>query len=158
MFGHLLIVGRIMSKLPSDVHAHVLPRQIELAMPNLGPIFYIDAWPYGPPMLIATSSAAASQFTQAHSLPKFAKLRNYMYPMTGGNDLVTMEGNEWKAWRNTFSPGFSTGRLMTLVPEIMKDTLIFCEKLREFAEKEAIFLMDEVTMSLSLDIIGRVAL
>lgn len=147
-----------MSKLPGDVHGHVLPRQIELTIPNLGPIFYIDTWPFGPPILVATSSAAASQFTQGHSLPKFAKLRKYMYPMTGGNDLVTMEGNEWRTWRNIFNPGFSTGHLMTLVSEIMKDTLRFCEILRDLAAKDEIFLMDEVTMNLSLDIIGRVAL
>lgn len=158
VFGHLLIVGRIMSKLPSDIHGHVLPHQIKLAMPNLGPVFYLDIWPYGPPILVTTSATAASQFTQAHSLPKFAKLRKYMYPMTGGNDLVTMEGKEWKMWRNIFNPGFSAGHLMTFVPEIMKDTLTFCEILRDLAEREDIFLMDKVTMSLSLDIIGRVLL
>lgn len=147
-----------MSKLPSDIHGHVLPHQIKLAMPNLGPVFYLDIWPYGPPILVTTSATAASQFTQAHSLPKFAKLRKYMYPMTGGNDLVTMEGKEWKMWRNIFNPGFSAGHLMTFVPEIMKDTLTFCEILRDLAEREDIFLMDKVTMSLSLDIIGRVVL
>lgn len=158
VFGHLLILGGITSKLPSDVHGHVLPHQIELAMSNLGPIFYIDTWPFGPPILVATSSAMASQFTQVHSLPKVANLSSYMYPMTGGNDLVSMEGNEWKKWRNTFNPGFSTGHLMTLVSEIMKDTMVFCDILRELAGKRDIFLMDEVTMNLSLDIIGRVAL
>ena len=78
--------------------------------------------------------------------------------MTGGNDLVTLEGQEWKTWRTIFSPGFKSGHLTTLVPEIMHDLLIFCENLRELASKPDIVLMDPLTIKLSLDIIGRVTL
>jgi len=49
-----------MSQLPSDVHGHVLPRQIAMAFPDLGPLFYIDTWPFGPPMLVATSPESAN--------------------------------------------------------------------------------------------------
>ena len=100
----------------------------------------------------------AHQITQLHSLPKFHALRDFMRPMTGGNDLVTMEGKEWKTWRDLFSPGFSSGHLMTLVPEIMKDLSTFCEVLRELARKPDIILMDPLATKLSLDIIGRVTL
>ncbi|MCJ1381835.1 hypothetical protein MMC17_004946 [Xylographa soralifera] len=158
LFGHLQIVGSIMSKLPGDVHGHVLPRQIELMFPKLGPIFYVDTWPFGPPILAVASPDGAHQITQVHSLPKFHALRDYMRPATGGNDLVTMEGKEWKTWRNIFNPGFSSGHIMTLLPEMLKDVSIFCEILRDLAEKQDIFLMDLLTTRLSLDIIGRVAL
>ena len=158
LFGHLQIVGSIMSKLPSDVHGHVLPRQIELMYPKLDPIFYVDTWPFGPPILAVASPDGAHQISQVHSLPKFHALREYMRPVTGGSDLVTMEGKEWKTWRNIFNPGFSSGHIMTLVPEMLKDISIFREILRDLAEKRDIFLMDPLTTRLSLDIIGRVAL
>ena len=158
VWGHLKLVAQIMSKLPKDVHGHVLPREIELMMPDLGSVFYIDTSPFGPPILAVAAPDAAYQITQVHSLPKFHALREYMRPVTGGNDLVTMEGKEWKTWRGIFSPGFSSGHLMTLVPEMMKDMSIFCEVLRELAKKPDITLMDPLTTKLSLDIIGRVAL
>ena len=72
--------------------------------------------------------------------------------------MVTMEGSEWKKWRNIFNPGFSGGHLMTLVRDIMEDVSTFCEILREAAEKEENVCMDTLTTRLSLDIIGRVAL
>ena len=70
-----------MSKLQGDMHGHVLPRQIQMAYRDPGPLFYIDTWPYGPPMLVATSLDSASQMTVAHSQLKFAALRQYMEPM-----------------------------------------------------------------------------
>ena len=147
-----------MSKLPGDVHSHVLPRQIQTAFPNLGPLFYIDIWPYGSPILVATSPNTANQFTIAHSLPKFAALRKYMEPMTGGMDLTTLEGQAWKSWRTIFQPGFSNSHIMTNVSQMIEDVLIFCEILRARAASSEVFQMDPLTINLSLDIIGRLAL
>jgi sterigmatocystin biosynthesis cytochrome P450 monooxygenase len=158
VFGHLQIVGGIMSKLPSDVHGHLLPHQIRLMFPELGPIFYIDTWPFGPPILAVASLDGVRQITQVHSLPKFHALRDFLRPVTGGSDLVTMEGNEWKQWRNIFNPGFSSSHLRSLIPEMLKDVSIFCEILRDLAEKRDIFLMDPLTTRLSLDVISRVTL
>lgn len=147
-----------MSKLPADVHYHVLPRQIQMAFPNLGPLFYIDTWPYGPPMLVTTSPNTANQFTTVHSLPKFAAMREYMEPMTGEMDLTTLEGQAWRTWRTIFQPGFSSSHLMTKVPQMIEDVLIFCETLRARAASSEIFQMDPVIINLSLDIIGRLTL
>ncbi|KAL8954579.1 MAG: hypothetical protein Q9183_007036, partial [Haloplaca sp. 2 TL-2023] len=158
LFGHLLVVAKIMSKLPSNVHAHVLPHRILKAYPSLGPIFYVDTWPFGPPMLVVTSADGANQCTVAHSLPKFPALRQYMQPMTGGPDLTTMEGREWKIWRAIFNPGFSSGHLMTLVPEMLKDINVFCRILEQRAAAGEMFSLDPVAVNLNLDIIGRVAL
>ncbi|MCJ1313402.1 hypothetical protein MMC25_007080 [Agyrium rufum] len=158
VLGHLQLMGTIMSKLPKSIHGHVLPQQIERHLPNLGPIFYLDPWPFAPPMLIVAQPDLLHQVTQSHSLPKFPGLRDYMRPMTGGNDLVSLEGVEWKRWRNVFNSGFSSGHLMTLVPDMMKDLSTFCEILRKFSKQPTIVLMDPLTTRLSLDIIGRVAL
>ncbi|KAF7863816.1 hypothetical protein EAF04_006781 [Stromatinia cepivora] len=158
LFGHLKLIAGIMSQLPSDAHSHILPHQMKLLFPDLGPMFYMDTWPFGPQFLVVTAPDPAYQITQSHSLPKYYALREYLRPMTGGSDLVSMEGSQWKTWRNIFNPGFSGGHLMTLVPEMMKEISIFCDILRNAAVKSDIILMDPLTTRLSLDMIGRVAL
>ena len=83
-----------------------------MAFPKLGPLLCIDTWPYGPPMLVATSPNTANQFIIARSLPNLAALREYMKPMTGGMDLTTLEGRAWKPWKTIFQTRFSNGHLM----------------------------------------------
>lgn len=158
ILGHLLLVSKIMGTLPSDVHGHVLPNQIEQLLPNLGSVFYLDTWPFGPPMLVVANPDACYQITQSHSLPKYHALRKYMEPMTGGKDLVTMEASEWKTWRNIFNPGFSSAHLMTLVPDILKDMSRFVERLQEASKGSEVVRLDPMANMLSLDIICRVAL
>jgi sterigmatocystin biosynthesis cytochrome P450 monooxygenase len=158
MFGHLKIVAGIMSKLPSDIHPHQLPQRVRLMFPELGPIFYLDTWPFGPPMLAVASLDGIRDITQVHSLPKFHALRGCIRPATGGRDLVSMEGNEWKKWRNIFNAGFSSNHLRISIPGILEDVSVFCEILRDLAEKRHIFNMDPLTTRLSFDMIGRVTL
>lgn len=158
VWGHLQVVGGIMSKLPKDAHSQVFPLLIGRAMPDLGPAFYIDTWPLGYPMLVITDPDQAYQITQVHSLPKFHAMRRYLKPLTGGNDLVSIDGKEWKTWRNIFNPGFGSAHLMTLVPDILKDVSVFCKILRGLAEKSSIVQMDPLATKLTFDVIIRVAL
>ncbi|KAI9706860.1 MAG: hypothetical protein M1820_004639 [Bogoriella megaspora] len=58
LLGHLFIVGGIMAKLPSDVHGHVLPHQIVKLFSDVGPVFYVDTWPFGPPMLVVVGGSS----------------------------------------------------------------------------------------------------
>lgn len=158
VFGHLGTAARAMAKLPLDAHPHYLPGQVLRAMPELGPIFYLDAWPMADPILVVASAAGAYQITQEHSLPKFYVLRDYFRPLTGDYDLLTMEGETWKRWRSIFNPGFRSSHLMTLTPGILEDTLTFCDILREHVKKDDMFPMEVLTTSLTVDIIGRVTL
>ena len=157
-FGHLLVANAVMSKLPADARGNYIPRQIRVAIPSLGPIFYIDLWPFGPQMLIVSSPAAIYQMTQEHSLPKYHALRNFLRPLTGEYDLVTMEGEMWKTWRNIFSPGFSPGHLMGFAPAIVKDAMTFCEILRECDQTRDIVPLKKLTDNLTMDVIGMVVL
>ncbi|KAI1842737.1 hypothetical protein JX266_011058 [Neoarthrinium moseri] len=158
LFGHLLYVASIMSNLPRDCHPHYMAGEIRRAMPELGPLFYLDLWPFGPQMLIVSSPDAAYQITQKHSLPKYHALRRFLYPLTHGFDLLTMEGNYWKEWRAIFSPGFNGSHLMTLVPGLVEDTEAFCDILHERARKGVLAPLHEATTNLAMDVIGRVAL
>lgn len=90
--------------------------------------------------------------------PNPVPLREFLRPVSGPYDLVTMEGELWKTWRGIFNPGFSAGHLMTLVPGIIKDISTFCEILREHASDDDVFLLDEVTVKMTMDVIGRITL
>jgi sterigmatocystin biosynthesis cytochrome P450 monooxygenase len=158
LFGHLLTLKNVVSNLPSDIHGQLLPNQIQQAFSHLGPIFYVDTWPINAPLLIVASPDAARQITQGHSLSKFGALRNFLRPITGESNLITMEGEQWKIWRSIFNPGFSANHMMSLVPGIMKEILTFCDILREHALKGVAFPLTEVTTNLAMDVIGRVTL
>ena len=158
VLGHLPILKSVTDNLPPNVHGHYLPAALRQEILSLGPIFYVDGYPFSTPVLVVSSPHGAYQITQEHSLPKYAGLRSFLYPLTGGNDLVTMEKDVWKHWRGIFNPGFSAGHLMTLVPGIMKDVLTFREILREHAERNELFQLDLITLKLTVDVIGRVTL
>lgn len=158
IFGHLLLTNKVVSTLPSDVHGHYLPDLFRRMLPDLGPVYYLDNWPFSPPILLVNSPEAAYQIAQEHSLPKFHGLREYLRPLTGEHDLVTMEGPLWKTWRGIFNPGFSASHIQSLVPSIVKETDILCEILDSHAEKQHLFLLKKATENLTMDVIGRVVL
>ena len=158
IFGHVLIMARVMSKLPKDAHPHYLIDQLRRAYPELGPIFYFDAWPFTTLMLVVASPDTLAQISTERTLPKFPAIRDFLYPLSSGHDLVSMDGAEWKRWRRIFNPGFSAKHLMTLVPEIVKETATFCQLLQKHVEAQDMFTMKSLTDNLALDVIGKVVL
>jgi len=158
LFGHLLVANDIMSKLPKNAHAQYLPGEIRRKYPGVGPVFYLDMWPFSLPILVVASPSAAYQLTQEHSQPKAEGLRTFMRPLTDNNDLVSMEGQMWKKWRSVFNPGFSASHLITLVPEFLNEISIFCDTLREHVRQDRMFSLEEVTVNMTMDTIGKVAL
>ena len=158
IFGHLLVANKALSKLPSDANPHYLPAEIRRAVPDLGPVFYLDMWPFSTPILAVSSAPVAYQFTQEHSQPKAESLRTYLWPLTKNKDIVTLEGHAWKQWRSVFNPGFSASHLILLVPQILKEISTFCEILRERAEAGELFPLEETTVNLTMDTIGKVVL
>lgn len=104
IFDHVLLTASVLGKLPRDAHGHYLVDQIRQRYPDLGPIYYLDAWPFRPPLLVVTSPTLVSQFIQDVSLPKHEGMRHFLRPLTGERDLVSMEGQLWKTWRSIFNP------------------------------------------------------
>ena len=140
------------------MHLQCLPGQVRREIPDVGPVFYLDMWPFSLPILVVSSPSAAYQLTQERSPPKADGLRTYMRPLTQNKDLVSLEGLPWKHWRNVFNPGFSAGHLINLVPQIIQEVSTFCEVLREHAHANDLFLLEESTVNLTMDTIGRIAL
>lgn len=81
---------------------------------------------------------------------------SFIRPLTGGEDLITMEGEQ--TWRTIFNSGFSASHLMTLVPGIVKDTSVSCRILREYAKDGHAFSLEQAAIQFTMEIIGRVSL
>ncbi|MCJ1381280.1 hypothetical protein MMC17_004389 [Xylographa soralifera] len=101
----------------------------QMARDYPGGIYYLDMWPFIGPFLIS-----------------------------GGPNLFSMQEEEWRPWRNLFNPGFSATYLLTLVPNIVRETLAYREVLKERAEAGKMFQLDEVTLWFTMDLIGAIVM
>lgn len=73
-------------------------------------------------------------------------------------DFLLGEANIKKTYSKKHNIGFSTQHLLTLVPGIVDDALIYVEKLTEHAQKQDLFRLEEDTTRLTVDVIGKVVL
>lgn len=156
LLGHLGLMASILMKMPRDIMPTiVLGDQIRLRYPHLDRAFYLDNWPFAPPMLIVTSPDLMDQFTKEESLPKVAGLAGYMRPMSGGHDILTMEGQEWSRWRAVFQPSFTGRDLVRYVPGLVKTVGIFRDALLDHAARGEMFLLGPMTLKLAMDMAGK---
>ncbi|KAL6713648.1 hypothetical protein ACLMJK_009113 [Lecanora helva] len=158
LFGHLMIAKDALSQVPRDLNPTYIPGLIKRAFPDIGPVFYLDMWPFAVPILVASSPSAAYQFTQDHSLPKANALRNFLKPLTNNQDLVSLEGQAWKSWRKIYNPGFSGSHLISLVPQVAREVLTFRDLLRARTNDSDVLPLEGLTVNLTMDVIGKVIL
>jgi cytochrome P450 len=160
LFGHLITVGKLMSKYPSNLHGQCLPIILQEFFPEICArgLVYVDVWPISPPMLAVFHPDMMSQYTVEHSLPKHEHLHHELQPFTQCLDLVSSEGRLWKTWRSIFNPGFSAKNLIQLVPDMVEEIEVFREGLRAAAIHGTTIKMAQMAEKLTIDIIGRTVL
>ena len=139
---------------PSDVHPHVYPAIIKEKY-GLGDTFYLNLWPFAPDFLVISDPGLAQQLLNA---PKYWTLTWYLDWLSGPENLVGQHGAEWKMWRSIFNPGFAGQHLMTLVGQILDDSIVFYDILREHAQSKEVIRLEEAATRLTVDVIGRVTL
>lgn len=153
--GHLLTLGRLTKGLPKDCTVHAIFVKICHKFPN--GLCYMDVWPYTRPLLIVSTPQAALQVQQSN-LSKDEAICAGLNKLMGGKSLLTSPEIEWKKWRGIFNPGFSTGYILECVPLIVREAEVFRQLLRKRASALEIFKMEEMTLRLTMDVIGAVAL
>ena len=158
LFGHILLSARILGRLPKDAHGYYLADQINREYPDLGPAFYLDTWPFGPPILVVISPDMIAQYSQERYLRKHAGMRKFLEPLTGEYDLVSMEGQMWKKWRRIFNPGFSATHIGTLTESIVEEVKTFRSIMTQHARKGDLFRLEEHALNLAIDVIGRASM
>lgn len=154
LFGHLKFVASIVQEMPPEAHGVYIADQIRRRFPKMNEAFYVDIWPVGKPYLMIIHPDLHYQLTQANQLPKDPGLQNFLKPLAGRQNLVTMEGPAWKRWRAVFNPGFSASNISSLVPGMVEKVEIFKRHVEKHADTGKMFFLEEMALSLTIDIIG----
>lgn len=123
---------------------------------NLGSAFFVDVSPFGYDPFIAVMDPAVCQQVSDYNAKKHRSMQSFLVPLLGRDDMVSTNGELWKRWRTMFNPGFSTQHLMTLVPGIVDDVLVYVDKLNEHVDMGDVFRLEEETTRLTIDVIGKV--
>ncbi|KAF4551889.1 Cytochrome P450-like protein 19 [Elsinoe fawcettii] len=144
--------------MPHDAHSYYLANELRRKFPNLSSTFYLDIWPLGPPVLMVADKDMIRQFTQDGYLPKHEGILNFLQPLTGGLDLVTMEGELWKNWRRTFNPAFSPTNTVKKIDLVMQEVKNFRNILVDHARRRDVFQLEQHTVDLAMDVIGHFVL
>lgn len=154
--GHLLVLQKYVDGIPPDAAVAFAMRDLAKEFADTE-LFLMDFWPVYPPLITVYSPEAINQICNKYNLPKTAVSERFMEPVTGGPNLVTMNGDEWKYWRSLFNPGFSTGAMLNNVPHIVDSVMVFRKKLTGMIGR-GMFSLDELVTKLTMEIILKVTL
>ncbi|KAF2259367.1 cytochrome P450 [Lojkania enalia] len=151
--GHLLVFKHHLSRYPSDTFVSVIIADMARQFPT--ELFYLDLWPFLDPALIVCSPEAATQVSNTLNLPKPRLYKTIIDPITGGPNILTTNGKEWKYWRSLLNPGFASAHMLDQVSAIVDSVEIFCDQLRKRGD---VFRLEDVSTRLTVDIIMKVVL
>ncbi|CAJ2502559.1 Uu.00g099530.m01.CDS01 [Anthostomella pinea] len=158
LVGHLNIAGELNKVFPHRVHAQVWGDYMRTKW-NLPEIFYLDLRPFGPlTMYVADPVAASKYVTTTTSLPKAPAAKDFLDKFLGKNNMVSLEGAQWKNLRSIFNPGFSLTNIMTLSDVIVDASLTFCDIIRSKVASGELFELEDLCTGLTIEIIGKVVL
>ncbi|KAI0129584.1 cytochrome P450 [Xylariales sp. AK1849] len=163
LLGHLWAIAKITinHKFPPDAHGQWVFLLIKEEYPEVARdgIIYMDTWPISHPLVAVFHPDMMAQFTQVQSLPKFWWQSNKEFKhFSGGQDLVNLEGQEWKTARASFNPGFSAKNLLSLIPWFVEEAMVFRERFKKVAASGEIIRLEDDTTNLTFDIIARAVL
>ncbi|CZT44227.1 related to cytochrome P450 CYP4/CYP19/CYP26 subfamilies [Rhynchosporium secalis] len=155
--GHLLTLAPYAFRLPTNAHQNYILAELAKEYPQSDSAIYLDIWPFIMPILLISSPSLAIQACQKYDLEKPKSLTDFFLPFAGSSDhLFTSNGPEWKNLRSIFNPGFSANYLMTQMDHIIEETTEYVSILREYAEGNVMFSLDELLCDFTMDIIGAV--
>lgn len=92
---------------------------------NLESTLYLDIWPFGTPVLMVAEKHMICQFTENGELSKYEGILNFLQPLIGALDLVTIEDEHWKLWHCIFNSAFGTASLKSKTPLVMEEVKAF---------------------------------
>ncbi|OAG37348.1 hypothetical protein AYO21_08425 [Fonsecaea monophora] len=157
-WGHLKIAADCKRLFPPNCHVQNWANYIRKKY-DLGDVFYLDWWPFGPRWLFVADPEVASKFlTTGQSLPKSQLTTKFLTNLLGENNMVGLEGHAWKSLRSIFNPGFSASHLFTLVPYVVDSSLVFLDLLLEKAQTNELVQLDPLSIGFAIDIIGKVVM
>lgn len=89
-------MGKLQTTLPHNIHPQWYPQFLHDEYPGLGPVIYLDPWPFSDPLCFITHPDVANQATQRPSLPKHREVKRFTNPIIGENNMLVLEGTSGK--------------------------------------------------------------
>jgi cytochrome P450 len=156
----LLYLKSILGKLPLNAHADLAFGDIAREHFPSGGLYYLDLWPVSDLFLINVSPNVSNQMhaNPAISMEKHELLDRFFKPICGGPSLFDLREKDWKPWRVIFSRGFSPDYVLSLVPHMVDETVVYCDALKSLASKGEMFCLDLKTRRFTMDLIGKTIL
>lgn len=118
-------------------------------------LYYMDLYPFNEPMVLILDPEVASQVQNSPNFFRHPFAVNFLRGMVGTKSIFSTQGEEWHRQRSWFAPAFSLSQILSLVPGMVEETLVFREILTRHAVSGEVFSMSEKTTRLAIDVIGR---
>ncbi|KAM7213905.1 Cytochrome P450 [Rhypophila decipiens] len=161
LFGHLLYFNKFIARFPSGAHHHypaaIIAREV---FPHSG-AYYLDLWPFGDLFITIFSPQITTEITQTNTpltCERPSIIRQWFETITGGPTIFDMGEEEWRPWRAIFNKGFQGDHIMSFVPAMVEETMVYAETLSRAAAKGEICFLDPITLRFTIDMIGRTIL
>ncbi|KAK7699110.1 hypothetical protein SLS64_011887 [Diaporthe eres] len=124
---------------------------------------FVDLRPVASPMLVVASYKVAEQVARStdrfpYSPPKVREIWEHMVHLAGPTSIASSKGEEWKALRKRFNPGFAPQHLLSLLPAIVHKASIFVDRLSDLSKSGDEFSLQRLATDLTFDVIGDLAL
>ncbi|KAI4224625.1 MAG: hypothetical protein L6R40_008429, partial [Gallowayella cf. fulva] len=160
LFGHLLYFKAALKSLPPNAHYQNALGDIARQHFQHEGCYYIDMWPISGVILVNVSPHVA---TQIHANPEMSMQRppllpRFFRPIAGGPNLFDMREHEWKPWRAVFSKAFSAEHILSLVPDMVDETMVYSSTLEKLAREDSMIHLDLITLRYTIDVIGKTIL
>lgn len=156
--GHLLVLGEFVERLPPDANVQSAMQIMALENWKDTEVFLMDLWPIYPTYFLVFDPQTAHQVSNKFNMPKPPIHLKFMQPIVGGPSMHGMNHGDWKYWRSIFNPGFSSGSMMDLVPEVVDSVDVFCDILREHVGSEDPIQLNHLTTRLTTEIILKLTM
>ncbi|RAH81452.1 cytochrome P450 monooxygenase, partial [Aspergillus japonicus CBS 114.51] len=160
VWGHMKALNEFVSRGERRRHVDRVFGEVQQSLGN-PPLYLLDLRPVVGVLGIVCSHEVAEQVSRStkgfpYSMRKSPTMKP-LEPLLGPHSVITAEGEQWKALRKRYNPGFAPQHLLTLLPCIIDKAWIFIQCLDEYARTGEEFSLEDRCTSLTLDIIGRAA-
>ncbi|KAJ6519419.1 cytochrome P450 [Mycena sanguinolenta] len=160
VLGHLATVDEHVRRQPPKAHIDMAFATMRDALGRPS-VMFIDLRPVSSCIAVIGTYDIAEQIVNSqlpYSPGKVPEVWKLLEALAGPRSILSAKGEEWKALRKRFNPGFAPQHLLTLLPSILDKVSQFLDHLDTYARTGEEFSLQSRATDLTFDIIARVAL
>ncbi|KFA70389.1 hypothetical protein S40285_07806 [Stachybotrys chlorohalonatus IBT 40285] len=135
LWGHLPMIGAYTQKMPPGGYIQSVVTQLKQdhALPD---IFYLDLWPFGPPMMMLTSPDAAAIPTTLNGYGMPGLVTRFFEENVGGTFIEAANGQLWKDLLQQIAPALTPTASKAFHHSIVDDAKELHDRFAQLAESD----------------------